>query len=87
MRIIGKLSLSLIFVGFMAFSFILGGVSKDSSKSTLSLRNLEALQASAGESYCDQRDESSCSISVTLPDGSTVIGKSKGWISSGAPGN
>ena len=76
MKIIGKLSLSLIFVGFMAFSFILGGVSKDSSESTLSLQNLEALQASAGEMYCDQKNQTECTI--TAPDG--TVGKSTGFL-------
>ena len=43
--------------------------------SSVSLANVAALQANAGEVHCDQRDQSSCSIRV-----GDVIGTSTGSV-------
>ncbi|MFI3261433.1 MAG: hypothetical protein R3Y26_00855 [Rikenellaceae bacterium] len=45
----------------------------------ITILNIEALNASAGEAWCDKSTDDICEIEVTPPDGGTpIIGSSKG---------
>ena len=65
-------------IAFIALNIVLNSISQGNNKS-LSLKNLNALQATAGETTCDQSNPSSCTIEVDTGSG-TVTGRSTGWI-------
>ena len=68
-RIIG----GLFVIGFIALNLVLNSASEGNNE-PFSLKNLEALQSSALEVYCDQRDASTCTIKVS----GTIVGTSTG---------
>ena len=69
----------MLLFGFMSMNFILG-YSSGFNETSLSLKNLRALQASAGEVYCDQSDETTCTIEVEDENGTIYTGISKGKV-------
>lgn len=65
--------LTVLAIGLIAMN--LNVKEKSVVQNDLTLENIESLQASAGEMYCDQKNQEDCTI--TQGD---VTGKSKGYL-------
>ena len=68
MKNLKRISGSLLIVGMMIGSFMMGNTPQ-SVNDSLTLQNLKALQASAGELSCNQTNEKLCVIQVYPPGG------------------
>ena len=77
MKNIRKIVTSFLVIGFMSLNIIFS-LSTSSNKNSLTLQNLNALQASAGELYCDQTTNNLCVIWEERVGSGTVIVRSTG---------
>ena len=72
---ITKIVGGLFIAAMLFFNFVLVSDTSKENKDSFSLKNLTALQASAGEMYCDQSNTATC----TIETGGSV-GKSTGRL-------
>jgi hypothetical protein len=72
-----KLLIGALALGLLVFNFSIndGNV----SKKDYALQNVKIMQCNAGESYCDQADETSCTI-VVVTSGGRIVGNSTGNV-------
>lgn len=73
MKKLVTVSLSIMAIGIIAFN--LNTKSNLKNNGDLTLSNLESLQASAAEMYCDQKNQTKCIISA-----GGYVGVSKGYL-------